>query len=251
MKKLLLLLLCLVTVGFASAQENNPNDPKFNDKVIPDKRVYDFGEIMEDKGRVSHKFMLKNTTNKPIVISEVQAWCGCTTSEFTKQPIQPGKSGEVTVTYNPYGRPGKFSKEVVVFLSDNKEYVRVWVKGNVIAVEHPIEEDHPYDLGEGLRINQKVFPFPPREVGEPYKFNVHLANASDKPMKVQFVKKPNNKVLKMPAEVSLKPNERIVVEMSYRMPRVHKQNCHITLQPIVNGKKVKPLLVRWIVGKTK
>lgn len=249
MKKLLLLACCLTTMGFALAQDNNQKEPTFNNKVIPEPRVFDFGLIKEDQGLVSHKFLLKNTSNKPIAISEVHAWCGCTTAEFTKKAILPGKSGEVNVTFNPYGRPGKFSKEVIVLLSNNNEFVRIWVKGNVEGVDHPIEEDHPYDLGEGLRINQLVFPFPPREVGQNYMFNMHLANASDKTIKVQFLKQPDNKVLKIPAELILKPNERIVVPMTYRKPRQHKYDCYVIVQPMVNGKKVKPLRVKWLADK--
>ena len=107
MKKLLLLACCLTTMGIALAQDNNQKEPTFNNKVIPEPRVFDFGLIKEDQGPVSHKFLLKNTSNKPIAISEVHAWCGCTTAEFTKKAILPGKSGEVNVAVYPEGTRSK------------------------------------------------------------------------------------------------------------------------------------------------
>ena len=250
MKRTILLLSILALPLLAMAQNvGQPGEPTFFEQFVPNERIHDFGDIREQDGVASYTFLLKNTSTKPLVISDVNAWCGCTTADYTKEPIRPGKSARVKVMYNPYGRPGKFSKEVVVFVNDGKQFVRVWVKGNVLPFRHPVTEDHPYYLGEGLYINQEVFPFPPREVGKQYTFNVHLANETDKPMTIQLVKKPDNKVLKVPAVIKLAPQERTVVKMSYRQPRIHKYNSHIVLQPIVNGKKVKPLLVRWFANK--
>ena len=75
---------------------------------------HDFGYIKEDGGSVSCEFEFTNTGNKPLIIIEAVASCGRTSPEYPKRPIAPGKSGVITVYYNPIGRPGGFKKDVKV-----------------------------------------------------------------------------------------------------------------------------------------
>ena len=76
--------------------------------------THDFGTVQEKNGPVSHTFKFTNTGNAPLVIISAKTSCGCTKPSFPKQPIQPGDSSEITVTYNPDGRPGEFDKSVTV-----------------------------------------------------------------------------------------------------------------------------------------
>ncbi len=75
-------------------------------------RSHDFGVIKEDGGPVSHVFEFTNTGDKPLIIVEATASCGCTRPEFTTKPVKPGKKGKIKVTYSPLGRPGAFRKTV-------------------------------------------------------------------------------------------------------------------------------------------
>ena len=77
-------------------------------------KVYNFGNIREDGGPVSCEFEFVNTGSSNLVVISATAECGCTTPEFPKQPIAPGKKGKIKVTYNPLGRPGGFDKVVTV-----------------------------------------------------------------------------------------------------------------------------------------
>ena len=73
----------LLATGMASAQ---------NKAVISaDETSHDFGTIKEANGNVSHTFKIKNTGEAPLVLTRVIASCGCTTPEWTKEPIAPGK----------------------------------------------------------------------------------------------------------------------------------------------------------------
>ncbi|RHJ86570.1 DUF1573 domain-containing protein [Parabacteroides sp. AM08-6] len=97
----------LLATGMASAEKK---------AVISAKETsYDFGTIKEADGKVSHTFKIENTGDKPLVITRVIASCGCTTPEWTKEPIAPGKTGEITITYNPKGRVAPFTKTVSVY----------------------------------------------------------------------------------------------------------------------------------------
>ena len=103
--------ICTIAAGTsteASAKKDKEAVIKFK------KKTYDFGTIKEADGPVSCKFEFTNTGNAPLVIISATAGCGCTKPTFDEQPIQPGKSSEIRVTYNPKGRPGEFNKNITV-----------------------------------------------------------------------------------------------------------------------------------------
>ena len=102
----------------------NSQDLKFNE------REFDFGEIKEMDGKVSHKFLFTNNSKKSIQILTVKPSCGCTTPDWSKKEVKPGKEGFIVAEYNPKGRPGVFRKSLSVVTSDNKRSVIV-IKGKV------------------------------------------------------------------------------------------------------------------------
>ena len=77
-------------------------------------KAHDFGVIKENGGPVSHDFEFVNDGDSPLVIISANASCGCTRPKYPSDPIKPGKSGKITVTYIPAGRPGAFLKTVKV-----------------------------------------------------------------------------------------------------------------------------------------
>ncbi|MBA2423376.1 MAG: DUF1573 domain-containing protein [Chitinophagales bacterium] len=74
---------------------------------------HDFGKMIEGD-KVIYNFQFTNNGKAPLLISNVKASCGCTTPEWPKNIIQPGESSSIKVQYDSKGRPGEFSKGVVV-----------------------------------------------------------------------------------------------------------------------------------------
>ncbi len=97
-----------------------------------EKTEHDFGKINEADGRVSVVFSFKNEGMTPLVLSNVRASCGCTTPTWTKEPVEPGQTGSITVTYNPNVRPGRFQKTVTITSNATEATKRVYIKGEVI-----------------------------------------------------------------------------------------------------------------------
>ncbi|MGK6351225.1 DUF1573 domain-containing protein [Parapedobacter sp. DT-150] len=75
--------------------------------------AHDFGVIKEGT-KIEHEFTFTNTGSSPLIISNVQASCGCTTPEYSKNPIAPGEEGMVKVVFNSTGQVGKQHKVVTV-----------------------------------------------------------------------------------------------------------------------------------------
>ena len=119
MKKTLLTVLMLVCgIAFASAQA----EIKF------DKLTHDFGNFSESTPVVSCTFVFTNTGDKPLVINQAVASCGCTVPEYTKDPVKPGEKGEIKVTYNGTGKfPGHFKKSITVRTNGKVEMTRLYI----------------------------------------------------------------------------------------------------------------------------
>ncbi len=142
MKKLFIALICVVcAVSFQAQAQNarpiaqakeaaqNPNAPKFKFKS----EVHDFGKIPE--GPVAeHSFEFTNTGKEPLIIQSATASCGCTTPEWPKEPILPGKTGKILVKYNTQGRGNQpFDKSIWITsnAASDKDRYELHIKGFV------------------------------------------------------------------------------------------------------------------------
>jgi hypothetical protein len=82
-----------------------------------------------------------NTGNEPLVITNAQASCGCTSPVFSTEPVLPGKLGTITVEYTTEGHLGNFNKSI--FLTSNavspngSPTFEIFIKGIVLAAQKP------------------------------------------------------------------------------------------------------------------
>jgi len=113
-------------VGSAQAQNDKAAKPAANttapaqaapaeDKatLVFDKNSHDFGDI-NSGDVVSHSFKFKNTGKAPLILTNVQVTCGCTAPKWPKEPILPGKSSVIEVSFNSAGKSGKQNKVITV-----------------------------------------------------------------------------------------------------------------------------------------
>jgi hypothetical protein len=101
---------------------------------------HDFGTIAEGT-QATFEFKFTNIGKEPLVISNVQASCGCTTPKWTNEPIAPGKTGTITASYNSSGRPGPFTKSITV-TSNAKSNPKVLTINGVVEAK-PAEQPSP------------------------------------------------------------------------------------------------------------
>ena len=80
--------------------------------TFPD-TAFDFGAIKEGE-KVEHDFAFKNTGRSPLIIAGATASCGCTVPTFTHDPVAPGASGNIKVTFSSAGKHGHVVKVVTV-----------------------------------------------------------------------------------------------------------------------------------------
>ena len=95
-------------------------------------KSHDFGTIKEANGPVTCTFEFTNTGDKPLLIIDATASCGCTRPEFPTKPIKPGKKGKIKVTYSPIGRPGAFKKTVKIKTNGKERTTTLRIEGTVV-----------------------------------------------------------------------------------------------------------------------
>jgi hypothetical protein len=91
--------------------------------------THDFGTVKLNEP-ANIEFTFKNVGTTPVVIANVRSSCGCTATEYTKEPVKPGESGKVKATYNS-AKVGPFTKSVTVTFDGIETPEVLTIKGNV------------------------------------------------------------------------------------------------------------------------
>ncbi len=102
-----------------------------------DEPNYDFGTINEGE-IVNHTFTFTNTGNAPLVIINAKGSCGCTVSKWNKEPIAPGATGNLQVTFNSNGKPNQQSKQVTITTNTEKGKEILKIKAMVVPKSNAI-----------------------------------------------------------------------------------------------------------------
>lgn len=95
-------------------------------------KIHDFGELLQQQGNADYEFVFTNNSGRPVRIISVQASCGCTTPDWSKEAVAPGKTGFIKASYDPKGRPGYFNKSLTVTTDLSGNPVVLQIKGTVV-----------------------------------------------------------------------------------------------------------------------
>ncbi|MEZ5014711.1 MAG: DUF1573 domain-containing protein [Chitinophagales bacterium] len=132
MKNLIVAFALVITGGMAYSQSTtdatqmDPNAAEF--QWVSE--TYDFGNIPQGIPAEA-RFEFTNTGKSDLYITDVQKTCGCTSTEWTKEPIKPGQKGYVTAVYNAASE-GVFNKAIVVSSNTKTPSMKLYFKGTVV-----------------------------------------------------------------------------------------------------------------------
>lgn len=99
-----------------------------------EEKSHDFGELNAGDV-VTHVFKFTNSGEAPMLIQDIRTTCGCTTPEYTKEPVGPGETGEITVQFNSKGKSGVQNKNITIFANTKNGSDVVSIKCVVKKVE--------------------------------------------------------------------------------------------------------------------
>jgi len=95
-----------------------------------DRMEHDFGKI-PDTAPVETSFVITNDGDEPLLITNAQGSCGCTVPEYPKDPIPPGESRDMKVSFNPTGKEGVNNKTVTITANTEPATTIIYVKSDV------------------------------------------------------------------------------------------------------------------------
>lgn len=113
-----------VILSFQAFSQNKGAIIKF------EKIVHDYGTVYQN-GDGKSEFIFTNKGDEPLVLSSVRSSCGCTIPKWPKEPILPGQTGVIVVTYDTK-RIGTINKQITVLSNATENQIILNIKGNVI-----------------------------------------------------------------------------------------------------------------------
>jgi hypothetical protein len=136
---------------------------------------WDFGKMKEGQVK-THEFVFENTGDAPLVIKKVRTSCGCAAALVSEQTVEPGKKGEIKVTFNSRGYEGSVSKYVYVESNDRSQAVTQLVISATIEVPpRPRIDLEKYNFESGLILE-----------GEPILAQSVIINRGEQELRVSF-----------------------------------------------------------------
>ncbi|MCK9204479.1 MAG: DUF1573 domain-containing protein [Bacteroidales bacterium] len=148
MKKILFSFVGLIFAAFsvqaqdaAPQPQANPNAPE----ISFEKTVHDYGTIFQSADGTC-EFKFTNTGKEPLILSKPQSSCGCTVPTWPQEPILPGKSDVIKVTYNT-NNIGPINKTVTVTSNAKTSRIVLQIKGAVVAKPATTEPVKTTDQG--------------------------------------------------------------------------------------------------------
>jgi mono/diheme cytochrome c family protein len=120
-----------------------------------DEMTHDFGTIRSDQP-VEYDWPFRNEGDAPLLIVRTRPQCGCTATVLDDEPVPPGESGTMKVTFDPIGLEGGVRKSLAVMSDDpRKPHVLLTLVAEVIPIEVPREDgEHPRIAGQSLLVGE-------------------------------------------------------------------------------------------------
>lgn len=207
--RLLGIVLMLSICCIASAQRSVPTSLRF------DSTTWDFGEIREADGMVSHEFNYINMSDHEVVLEYVTPGCSCTTASYDRHPLLPGQAGVLKVNFDPASQPGQFHQTVQVVLKGGRERYNIIIEGVVAEREKDVDQQFPFPVIQGLQVTSLTARFGFVQQGTSLVKRVGLANTSDREMRLAHSLERPDKDIQVRMPSTLKSGETGLAEIEF------------------------------------
>lgn len=192
--------------------------------------AHDFKKVSEGT-LATHEFKFTNTGNQPVVIANVQASCGCTTPDWTKTPVLPGKTGFIRAAYNSAGRPGQFNKTVTVTSNAKDASMVLSISGTVVDKSEMAKSYSPAEIAKSpkLVLDRNVQDFGKMESGQQPVAKFTVKNTGKSALEIGSITSTCYCVTAKSLPKPLAPGQSAVVELQYGQRQVGQMNDVVTL----------------------
>ena len=208
-------------------------------RITFEKAHHDFGRVGENDGDAVYDFSFTNTGTAPLVIQNVVTTCGCTTPEYTRQPIRPGGTGFIKISYDVKGRPGPIDRNITVYTNSSPPTTNIRISGSVVPVDRLPSEAFRHTVG-AIRMEEMHVSFNRMFSYERPALVVRAFNPGPNPASISFINLPAH----ITAEVSpatIRQGEIATIRVTYDASR--KNDWGFVADPInmvLNDNRAQP-----------
>lgn len=203
---------------------------------------HNFGTISENGGKAIYDFAFKNIGNAPLILTNVRAGCGCTTPEWNRQPVAPGESGHIKVSYDPKNRPGSFVKSITVNSNAENSVISLTIRGNVSRKPVGPYDNYKYSIGQ-LKLTANNLNLGSLRNTEEVEKEIEIINSGSEPVNIN-VTSPDKYITATVTPSTLAKDQKGNVHITYSAPQKNdwgfvSDKINIT----VNGKEKGDIIV--------
>ena len=201
-----------------------------------DKTLHDFGDVSVTDGPLTCTYTLTNTGQEPIAIFEVVTSCGCTNVVWTKEPIQPGKTGTVKATYKNEDGPMPFDKTLTVYISGVKRPVILRMRGVVHEKKKTLSELYGAQKLGAFGIKNRQLKTGNLKQDQKISEQVTVANLGKKPLQVTWTNVSEELTLSVePNPIPAGSTAKLTYTVSANPEKYGR--WQYTATPVLNGQK--------------
>ena len=178
----------LIAIALSSVMSSQWQTLSAQPRFAPDADIKKVGEV---QFQVPRQFSLgfTNKGDKPLLIKDVKASCGCLNVSYPKAPIPAGSRSEISLTFDAK-LLGTFHKEVEVLTnaSDNPTYIAI--QGTVVTEIHDFSDEFPIDLGN-VRLMTNIVEFDDVNRGDHPTAELRLLNSDHTAFRPELMHLPH------------------------------------------------------------
>ena len=220
-----------------------PEVPDEGDAVF-DKLVHDFGDVSVEDGPLTCTFTVTNNGKEPIALFEVVSSCGCTDVTWTREPLQPGKSGTISATFKNEDGPFPFDKTLTVYISGQRKPVILRLRGVVHEKKKSLSELYGAQKHGDFVLKAREYKAGILKQGLTVSEMATVANLGKKPLEVSFTEVSEHlKVSVTPNPIPAGSTASLIFTIEAAPELYGKQTYSAT--PVLNGQKAKAPLTVW------
>lgn len=175
--------------------------------------TYDFGTFKEAAGPQTGMVKFVNHGPEETIINRVRSSCGCTVAEYTEGIIAVGDTAEVRFTYNPAGRPGRFSKRVKVYVGSENIMTSISLTGLVIGKPESLNRQYPIESGD-LRLSATSMILGDVVKGLSRHEFIYGYNQGEKPIRLSWENVPRCLSIGV-SNVTIEPGDMVTISIYY------------------------------------
>lgn len=218
----------------ASARQKLPG-VKFAGIVSVDRTVHDWGDVTTSDGPLSCTFTLTNISSGELVIRTVNKTCGCTSVEWPRGPIAPGKEAVISAVFSNDEGPYDFDKTLNVFFNDLSKPLILHLRGSVHSARLSLEQCFPLSFND-LALKTLSYSVGNMLQGEQRSMEFTLANLGNETLRVSW-EGASSRVTVVPEVLEIPARSRAQARVVLRSdPKLYGRNVY-RLSPVVKGQK--------------